>query len=126
MSVELIKFIVLIKNSLLTNKKFVITSKSKHKLILINLLYKEGLILSYESIKNSYKVFIKNITDFSNFKFFKIISSPSFSKYIKYEDLCKLTFTNTCKQLILSTNKGLLLSNQCIRKKVGGKIYCAI
>jgi ribosomal protein S8 len=127
MSKELIFFIIALKNALVTRKPSIITSKSADIFFFIKRFYREGLILSYSTFNNSYKIYFSHSQlSLLSFKSLKILSSPGFSRYIKYEDLCKLTRCHAPKKLILTTNKGVITNAISVKNKIGGKLYYAM
>jgi ribosomal protein S8 len=71
------------------------------------LLFKEGFIYSMEK----------------QGKFLKILSKSKKHLYIDYNNLGKIIKLDS---LFLLTNKGLLIGDDAVKKKRGGKILCSI
>ena len=51
----------------------------------------------------------------------KIVSKPSISLFLNYEKICRISEKN--RVLILSTNAGFLTSEECKKRKIGGKVF---
>jgi len=129
MNITLIQLLLKLKNASLARKEFVIIKYNKRCLDLLKLLYTEGFIQSF-NIQRIDAPFSKkqlqiNITlrYFYNkpiFKNLKIVSKPSYIKYLKLKDLCKIVDKRNV--LFLSTNKGLLTSLECKKHQIGGTL----
>ncbi len=122
MKTNLLNFLISLKNASQVNKNFLIIRSSKQTVKLIECLYAEKFILSFQFLVNKthIKVFLKKYLNLCFFKNLKIMSTGSFDKYLKYSELCKIINKN--KTLILSTSKGLLSSETCKQKRLGGKL----
>ena len=92
-------------------------------------LYRNGLISSYSISKpnkviNVFCLYNYNDKAFNNIK---QVSRPGRKIYISYKDLIKLWRKKFDRNLfILSTSKGYLTSEECIRNKVGGEVLCLL
>ena len=124
MNFQLIKLIFKLKNASLAKKESFTIPYNSLCIKLLNILYKEGLILSFNTYKEVNKTFIKIIIRYhfnnSALKNIKFISKPSRLKYLKLQDLYKIKENK--RILFLSTSIGFLTSLECKRNKVGGKI----
>ena len=113
--------ISVIRNSQLVNKQIVKYKRQKNCEMLLNVLWDEGYILGYKTLKNSnfiliylkYNNKIPAITDF------KIISKSSLKINYSTKQLWKLNENNGL--VILSTNKGLISINSCKKFNIGGE-----
>jgi len=113
--------ISVIQNNQLVNKQIVKYKRQKNCEMLLNVLWDEGYILGYKTLKNSnfiliylkYNNKIPVITDF------KIISKSSLKINYSIKQLWKLNENNGL--VILSTNKGLLSINSCKKFNIGGE-----
>jgi ribosomal protein S8 len=129
MNITLIQLLLKLKNASLARKEIVIIKYNKSCLDLLKLLYIEGFIQSF-NIQTIDSPFVKKhlqisitLRYFYNkpiFKDLKIVSKPSYVKYLKLKDLCKIVDKKSV--LFLSTNKGLLTSLDCKKHKVGGTL----
>ena len=125
---HLISQIVLkLKNAISLNKKFIFLPKNFFCINLLYLLYSEGFILSFSftDSEKRVKVFLKTESNGSPIiKNIQLMSTPSNNQHLKYIHLTKLT--NGTSIIVLSTPYGLLTSNSCIKKKIGGVAICYI
>lgn len=88
------------------------------------LLFKEGFIYSMEKQGK----FLKIVLKYDNFltpsiHSLKILSKSKKHLYIDYKNLGKIIKLDS---LFLLTNKGLLIGDDAVKKKRGGKILCSI
>jgi ribosomal protein S8 len=126
MNNNLIKFLLKLKNASLSRKETAIFSYNLLHLKLLKILYLEGLIQSFSIEKDRKKfIFVIRVT----FRYFynkpilknlKILSKPSYFKYMKYSDICKMCDRKFI--FFLSTNQGLLTSLECKKQQLGGKL----
>jgi len=125
---HLISQIVLkLKNAISLNKKFIFLPKNFFCINLLYLLYSEGFILSFSftDSEKRVKVFLKTESNGSPIiKNIQLMSTSSNNQHLKYSHLTKLT--NGTSIIVLSTPYGLLTSNSCIKKKIGGVAICYI
>lgn len=104
------------------NLKFV-----KKFIPLLNFLYKEGLIQSYEivntnkSIKFKIIVYLRNYSFQSGINTLKILSTKASLFFLTYKDLLKISTRE--KTFVISTKEGLLSQLECKKKKVGGVVF---
>jgi small subunit ribosomal protein S8 len=126
MNTNLIKFLVKLKNASLSQKEAIIVKYNFLYLDLVKVLYREGLIQSFQIEKDEVqgdlhiRIILRYFYNKSVFKNLKIFSKPSHVKYLKYSDICKIIDKKFI--FLLSTNKGLLTSLECKKRKVGGKL----
>jgi len=129
MNITLIQLLLKLKNASLARKEIVTIKYNKLCLDLLKLLYTEGFIQSF-NIQTINSPFLKKqlqisitLRYFYNkpiFKNLKIVSKPSYVKYLKLKDLCKIVDKKSV--LFLSTNKGLLTSLDCKKHQIGGTL----
>jgi len=129
MNITLIQLLLKLKNASLARKEIVTIKYNKLCLDLLKLLYIEGFIQSF-NIQTINSPFLKKqlqititLRYFYNkpiFKNLKIVSKPSYIKYLKLKDLCKIVDKKSV--LFLSTNKGLLTSLDCKKHQIGGTL----
>ena len=129
MNITLIQLLLKLKNASLARKEIVTIKYNKLCLDLLKLLYLEGFIQSF-NIQTINSPFLKKqlqisitLRYFYNkpiFKNLKIVSKPSYVKYLKLKDLCKIVDKKSV--LFLSTNKGLLTSLDCKKHQIGGTL----
>ena len=129
MNANLIKLILKLKNASASQKELIFNTYNVSSIELLKLLYAEGFIQSFsiqtvnekDSKKNyEIKVTLRYFYNKPTFKNLKIVSSPSYTKYMGLKDLSKLS--NKKRVLVLSTNKGLLTGLECKKQQVGGTL----
>ena len=117
-----------IRNGLLRGKQSIEIPFSKLKKELIDLLIKEGYLLSCQTIKKENKsqieVHLKYIDTKPAIKNLSRVSKPSLRKYSGASDL--KTVKNGLGIYVLSTNQGLLTDKQARSKNIGGEIICEV
>ena len=129
MNTNLIKLLLQLKNAS-TIKKEVVNFKCNVSCIeLLKLLYKEGFIqsfnidsttqLKYEKQFNT-TIFLRYFYNKPIFSNLKIVSTPSYSKYLTFKDISKIQDKKNV--LFLSTNQGFLTGLDCKKNKTGGTL----
>ena len=117
-----------IRNGLLRGKQSIEIPASKLKKELIDLLIREGYLLSCETIKKENKsqieVHLKYIDTKPAIKKLSRVSKPSLRRYSGASDL--KTVKNGLGIYVLSTNQGLLTDKQARSKNIGGEIICEV
>ena len=117
-----------IRNGLLRGKQSIAMPFSKLKKELIDLLIKEGYLLSCQTIKRenqSYiEVHLKYLNNTPAIKNLSRVSKPSLRKYSGASGL--KTVKNGLGIYVLSTNQGLLTDKQARLKNIGGEIICEV
>tara|TARA_A100001388_G_scaffold259207_1_gene226343 strand:+ start:880 stop:1275 length:396 start_codon:yes stop_codon:yes gene_type:complete len=117
-----------IRNGLLRGKQSIEIPSSKLKKELIDLLIREGYLLSCETIKKENKsqieVHLKYIDTKPAIKKLSRVSKPSLRRYSGASDL--KTVKNGLGIYVLSTNQGLLTDRQARSKNIGGEIICEV
>ena len=117
-----------IRNGLLRGKQSIEIPSSKLKKELIDLLIREGYLLSCETIKKENKsqieVHLKYIDTKPAIKKLSRVSKPSLRRYSGASDL--KTVKNGLGIYVLSTNQGLLTDKQARLKYIGGEIICEV
>ena len=117
-----------IRNGLLRGKQSIEIPFSKLKKELIDLLIKEGYLLSCQTIKREnqshIEVYLKYLDNTPAIKNLSRVSKPSLRKYSSASDL--KTVKNGLGIYVLSTNQGLLTDKQARLKNIGGEIICEV
>ena len=117
-----------IRNGLLRGKQSIEIPFSKLKKELIDLLIKEGYLLSCQTIKREnqshIEVYLKYLDNTPAIKNLSRVSKPSLRKYSGASDL--KTVKNGLGIYVLSTNQGLLTDKQARLKNIGGEIICEV
>ena len=117
-----------IRNGLLRGKQSIEMPFSKLKKELIDLLVKEGYLLSCQTIKREnqshIEVYLKYLDNTPAIKNLSRVSKPSLRKYSGASDL--KTVKNGLGIYVLSTNQGLLTDKQARLKNIGGEIICEV
>ena len=113
-----------IRNGLLRGKQSIEMPFSKLKKELIDLLVKEGYLLSCQTIKREnqshIEVYLKYLDNTPAIKNLSRVSKPSLRKYSGASGL--KTVKNGLGIYVLSTNQGLLTDKQARLKNIGGEI----
>lgn len=122
MNNKIIKFLSIIKNASLAKKDSLIIDYSLILLKCTEALYREGIILSYYTVKNNseVKIFIK-LRSFDNMLLtckLKSVSKPSNIRYFPYHQICRISVKE--KTCFFFTNLGVLTLEECKKKRVGG------
>lgn len=124
MHLTLIKFFIALKNATILKKELVYCFYNKIFLKIIKFLYIEGLIkdFSLKKNRNQYQIIIilKYSYNVGSLASLKIVSKPSSSLFLSFNDICK--FSEKKVIFLFSTSKGLLSSLECKKYKVGGKL----
>lgn len=125
MNKNLIHFLIKLKNASLSQKEIVKIESSKICIALLEVLYNEGYIQSFQLKKEkNNKIFIViTLRYFYNKPILRnlhIISKPSSIKYMKLSDICKMADKRFV--FFFSTSKGFMTSLNCKKNKIGGKL----
>jgi ribosomal protein S8 len=122
MNLTKIKFLLTLKTCSLAKKESILIQYHKKNFDLLYILYKEGLIQSFNLTDFNKKIFIylRYYYNRTLLNSIKIISKPSNNKYLKLKDLYKLNYKK--KLFILSTSKGLKTLFDCKVNNLGGKL----
>lgn len=122
MNNKIVKFLNIIKNASLARKDTVVISYNASLIKCVEVLYKEGLILSYSTVKEGSEVSIvvklRKIDDIVLTSKLTLISKPTNIKHLPYHEICRLTLKE--KTGFFFTNKGILTLEECKQQKVGG------
>jgi small subunit ribosomal protein S8 len=116
MNLNVIKFLLTVKNGSLFFKTQISTQSSFVIEQLSEFLYLSGYIQSYK--KKDALIFL-NLSP-EKLKSLKLISKPSFKVYLSYKQICSLKTQN--KRYIFSTSKGFLSDVDCKRHAIGGML----
>jgi small subunit ribosomal protein S8 len=129
MNTNLIKLLLQLKNASLVKKEVVEFNCNSLCLELLKLLYTEGFIQSFRVLSKNRSdnekqfqttIMLRYSYNKPALKTLKIISTPSYSKYLTLKDISKIQDRKNI--LFLSTNKGLLTGLQCKKNKIGGTL----
>lgn len=116
---KLIDFLITLKNASRANKRVLYRNFDKVEASILQILYKEGLIQSYNSFYSD-RVKLSKIILGSSYKlnFLKIISKPTKKISLNLKDLYKIKEGK--RVIVLTTSLGFLTGMEAKRKKVGG------
>lgn len=122
MNLTKIKFLLTLKTCSLSKKESILTSYHKKNYDLIHILYKEGLIQSFnlKDFDKKILIYLRYYYDKILLDSLKIVSKPSLNKYLKLKNLYKINYKK--KTFILSTSKGLKTLLDCKINNLGGKL----
>jgi small subunit ribosomal protein S8 len=121
-----VKFLLALKNASVLKKEIVFFYYNNLFLKLAKVLYRTGLIQNFCIEKKYNKNFqivvsLKYSFNIGILNSLKIISKPSVSLFLDYEKICRISEKN--RVLILSTSEGFLTSDECKKRKIGGKVF---
>mgnify|MGYP001427843636 CR=1 FL=1 len=129
MNTNLIKLLLQLKNASLVKKEVVEFNCNSLCLEMLKLLYTEGFIQSFRILSKNRSdnekqfqttIMLRYSYNKPALKTLKIISTPSYSKYLTLKDISKIQDRKNI--LFLSTNRGLLTGLQCKKNKIGGTL----
>jgi len=86
--------------------------------LLLELLYKEGLILSYNIADGFAYIYVREYEGMSGVKNLRILATSSKKIFVRYKNLTTLSTKTT--NIFLSTDKGLFSIIECKKHKLGG------
>lgn len=112
--------------SIRSNQSYVILPKNTFYLRFLKLLFLEGFVSKIITTNSGkLKVFLKySSKGMPSFKEIKFLSTPGKNCYMSYEELTKVALGFGI--IVISTNKGLMSHNSCIKLKMGGTALCYI
>ena len=121
---NLIQFCIKLKNAVQANARFLWVKENKLILNFVKLLFKEGFILGVEKQHGLLKISLKyDLLLTSSIQNVRILSTPTKHFYLTYKNLVKLVKLDT---LLLLTSEGILVGNEAVKRKIGGKLICSI
>ena len=124
-----INLIIKLKNASLSRKEKILVNCNSLSESLIKILYKEGFIQSFKVVEAAENGLIKNKKILVIFRYFfnkpllsslRVLSKPSHVRYMKFSDISNISDKKFV--FFFSTNKGILTSVECKKRKVGGKL----
>ena len=111
-----------IKNSQISQKNYMRQPKTKLTIAFLNILWDEGLILSYKIDKldsSLLNIFLKYKDGYPVINSIKFVFKPSRSIYYSVSQLWNLDSKKSL--IILTTPKGLMTVQECKKTQTGGK-----
>jgi small subunit ribosomal protein S8 len=122
MNINLIKFLLKLKNASFSQKENVTVDFNKLNLNVARELYNQGLIQSFRinSQKDSLTVVLRYFYNKPVLRTLQLLSKPSHVKYVRYSDICRVPDKKFI--FFLSTSEGVLTNLECKQKKMGGKL----
>jgi small subunit ribosomal protein S8 len=123
MNKNLIDFLIKLKNASLARKHHISLDFANAFKDYLPILYKKGYIQSFNveadaMNKRKVSIFLRYYQNRILTENIKILSVPSKTKILSYNDLTKINLKN--KLMILSTSKGILSHKECLKFKTGG------
>ena len=122
-----LKMLSIIKNGLMVKKKSVICYTKPICIRVLKVLYKEGFISGFRILPNNPKK-IEIYLKYSNGRPLIInvvsLSKPGKRMYVSNNTMWKLS--SAMYTLIISTSKGVLSSNECRLKNIGGELLIVL
>ena len=124
MMTKIAKLLVYLKNASKINKSTTFVEFNKSNILVLNLLYKEGLIQSFSLHKNNKKlvkilVTLRYCEGKNVLTALKLISTPGLSRHFSYSELCFISHKFNFGAL--STDKHILSLADCKKFRVGGQ-----
>jgi len=127
MNIKIISFLNSLRNSSNAQRNdFIKIEYTRKVLVCVEILYKEGFILSYfiktSSDQNKKFIYLKlrlieGIVSTSNIQH---VSKIRNSVYYKYADLCKLDIKK--REFFVFTSRGLMTIEDCKKNRTGGML----
>jgi len=119
------KMLIKIQNALLIKKKFIIVKNDFTCLRLLDILWNNGFILGYTTLKGNLKVFLKYIKNKAVMKSLKLFVNLANSNY-NYSTVQNWKINSNKNFIVFSTNLGLKTLAECKKLKIAGKPYFII
>ena len=121
-----VKFLLALKNASILKKEVVFFYYNNLFLKLAKVLYRIGLIQNFcieKKNNKNFQIIISLKYSFSTgiLNSLKIVSKPSVPLFLGYKKICCISEKN--RVLVLSTNEGFLTSEECKKRKIGGKVF---
>lgn len=116
-----------IKNAQMAKNSIVLQQRKKVCAAFLNILWNEGFILGYKvsgTDSTMFKIFLKYKNGKPVINSLKPITKPSQRVYYSNKQLWKIKSSKGV--MILSTNKGLKVLDECKKLKLGGEPYIII
>jgi ribosomal protein S8 len=116
-----------LKNAIKSNQKFVYFPKTSLIYHFLKVLFFEGFVSGVVEIRSGkiLKVILKyDSKGTTSFKEIKTFSTSNKKFNLSYPQIVK-TSTGLVT-FVISTNRGILTNNTCLKRKVGGSIICSI
>jgi ribosomal protein S8 len=110
--------LVKLKNASIFNKSVVLLKANNFLFSVIEVLYKEGFILSYKQTSSGLLVFLRNYSSSSLLSRISFLSKPSAPKYLNYRSLVSLDVFG--RLILVSTTRGVLTLSECKKNVLGG------
>jgi small subunit ribosomal protein S8 len=129
MKKDIINFLVSLKNISVLKKEFLVYKYSKIILNIVEVLYKEGFLQSFNIVHQNFfyyiYIYIRYFFNKSILKDLKLLETSSRFSFLSYHSLLKIN-TNSKNTLFISTTNGIMTLQQCKKNKIGGKpmFYC--
>ena len=127
MNINVCNMVSIINNGQLSKKTFVTQRNKKSCLSILNVLWDEGFILGYKTIKkrpNVIEIYLKYQNGNSVIQLIKILSKPSLRVYYSVKQLWKLDSSKGL--VIISTNQGFMTNEQCKKLSIGGEPFVVV
>lgn len=115
------------KNAVKSNQKFVYFPKTSLISNFLKTLFFEGFVSGVVEIRSGkiLKIILKyDSSGTPTFKEIKVFSTSNIKFDLSYSQVVKAS--GGFKNLVLTTNTGILTSNICIKRKIGGSLLCSI
>jgi len=124
MNIKIIQLLISLKNAAKIKRVATAVPLNSINLSVLRLLYTEGLIQSFSIKQISTRLRIVVVLRYSFEKpilsTLKIVSKPSFSKYLKFNDVCKIY--GKFFFAALSTDKKIISLDACKNQGIGGQL----
>jgi ribosomal protein S8 len=117
-----INFVISVKNGYLAMRKTIEIDYKKTYLFFLNSFKKYLIIKDFEIKDNKVKVFLNYIDNMPIINDLKLISKSSLPHYYKINKIKKIILEDKKSLFFFSTNKGILIGNECIKQNIGGKL----
>jgi ribosomal protein S8 len=124
MNIKIIRLLISLKNAAKIKRSSTTVSLNHTNILVLRLLYREGLIQAFSIKQIAMRLCIVVVLRYSFEKpilcTLKIVSKPSFSKYLKFSDVCKIY--GKFFFAAVSTDRKIISLDECKNYGIGGQL----
>ena len=114
-----------IKNAQFSKKLFIVQEKIKNCEECLKLLWTNGLILGFKTLKGKLIIYLKYISSKPAINFIRMMRKHNKKIYLSVKQIWKLALNNS-KFCLITTNKGLKSLKECKKANIGGRLLVII
>ena len=113
-----------IRNGSLARKVSIVIPRSNYLITIVDVLYREGYILSYKQTATEIHIWLKYVSNMSAIHVMRQISKPSARVHMSAASL--KSYNSGLGIYILSTSLGVMSDRQALSFGVGGEVLCSV